>query len=230
MDSNTPPAAADASEVRTKECTQVAREIHAIIGEKSNEVPLLKGNDSDGTIARIKWYQALLQDRVLPIIQAANLRTGDIEFLGTLILQPLDFVRESLQDIVGEAVREALTESTARLIIGYLGDEHETSPMGDITKEQHAELKNTVKARLLEKLGSVLGGLIDIQTVMEVTAAPYNMMNNLLAATRSMVVDEAVAHKFGVKSADELRFSHVIETQIERAKGVDKEGSTSASA
>lgn len=212
----------DASDTRLADCSAVARDIHRIVGLASASAPLLKGKDAKETAEQIKWYQDLLQNRLLPLITTADLRVADIEFLTTLMLQPVDFVREALQDIVTDSIREAVLESLSRKIVAFLGQDISFLPIGNIESDQRNFLKDSVKTRVQEKLGPVVDSLIDVQAVMDLVTAPYNMIKNMLVASRTAVVDGAVASKFGVKDADELRFSHVIAAQIDAAKGVDK--------
>lgn len=212
----------DASDQRLAEIIPIARKIHGLIGSDSAEIPLLKSADPEETKRKLEWYHRFLQEKILPQIQGADIRVADIEFLTAVILQPVDFVRESLQEIVTDSVRELILDGIARKVIAFMGTEHDSIHMGNISKDEREELKNGIKKRLQDSLGAIVDGLIDIQAVMDLVSAPYKMTNEMLVATRTVVVDRAVAIKFGLKDAEDMRFSHIVSAQIEQAsKPVD---------
>lgn len=211
----------DESQKRIDEVSQVARKIHVLVGESVNEIPILKGEDGVETAKHLKWYQTFIQEKIVPAVTIANLRTGDIEFLTSLILQPIDLVREGIQDILTDSVREVILEKLAREIITFMANNNSTLPIGDIPKDKHEAMKEFVKQQVQNQLASVVDKMIDIQAVMDIVAAPYKLVNQILSATRTMVEENAVASKFGLKNLSDLRFSHIIATQMENAEKKD---------
>lgn len=208
----------DLSNKRIEECVPVAREIHKLIGDNAETVPMLKADSPEAVKGQLKWYQDLLQEKLLPAITKADIRTADVEFLSALMLQPIDLIREALQDIVTDKVRESILHDMAKKIIAFMGNESSQLPMGDIDKTQAEGIRAFVKEQLNDQLSDVIGRLIDVQAVMDLVVAPYNMVKNILVATRSSAVDGAVAFRFGVKNAEDMRFSHVLAAQAEQAQ------------
>jgi len=217
----------DLSAERTAECAKVARSIHALIGEAALTVPLLNAAQTDDKAAQLLYYQKMLQDKILPIIQAADLRVADIEFLMSLVIQPVDMIKEAVGDLLVEGIKEQVMSEIARKLIAFMGNEAASLPIGDITKEQRPGLLNFVKEQINDQLKDVMGQLVDMASVMKLVDVPFTMIREMLIATRSSVVDHAVAFKFGLSDGNDIRFSHIIAAQKEQAEA--KKLSTSPS-
>jgi hypothetical protein len=208
----------DFSKKRLDECVATARTIHSLIGERVSDMPILKGKNAKETTEQLKWYQDFIQSKIFPAISTADLRTGDVEFLSGIILQPVDFVREALQEIITDEIREKILLEIAKSVISFMSVHTKSMPMGDISKEQHENLKNVVKSQMHEQLEPIISKLIDIQAVMDLVIAPYKLINNVITSTRDVVVDAAVAYKFDLKKPEDLRFSHIVKSQLEKAE------------
>lgn len=96
----------DLTKKRDDECLPVAREILRVIGEIYAECLIgdmniylsaeEKAKGMTGAEKGQDYYRKIVEDKIMPVLEKANIRTHDVNFITQIVMQPFDFLKGSL--------------------------------------------------------------------------------------------------------------------------------------
>lgn len=145
---STPPV--DLTKKRTDECVPIVRDILKVIGEIAADCMLGEFDVEEGRAAYLK----IVEEKILPILHAANIRTFDLSYIMKMMMQPLDFIKQLTVDSV------EIAEDNAIAMKFEVADQKDIRFSNIIQAQLENEERKRVAANTGQSVDNPAGGMV----------------------------------------------------------------------